>query len=812
VFRSETSNFNFMDISSWPGLDITSGATRGSDAAFPLRWGILGCGSISADWCRALKEGAAGATLAAVAARDPARAAAFAAQHGDGTACTPHRSYAALVADPRVDIVYVGTVTARHKEHALLAIAAGKHVVCEKPLALCAADAAEMYAAARAKGVMLQEGMWTRFFPAVEHARALLAGGELGEVRSVHADFADMCYAVQYAPLAFGADREPAAVGAAGAFSKSSCGAGASGAVVSYTGSGGGGGGGCAVLSFPAWASEFPEVAEIVCARGRLTLDLWGSHPTRLTVSRIPGSCFEAARNTGHCSTSQNGVLPAPVEVFDYPLASSGVAAGYEAGKDTGWHYVNQRGFAYQVAAVHRCLAAGLRECPQFTAADSLRTLQLLDAIEAQCEAQHPPAPLMPPITRAAPAPPTAAAAAPARLELVVIGCGVPKFSMGWTHLFQLQQPPLTALAEVVGVVEPFFLGQEAVGGGGASAAKGAEEFRAWMAAQQQQQPQLRFAASCSDLAKTLPPVAPGVVRLAIIAVRAAESAGAFREAVEVLGCRAAYLEKPGASSVRELDAMVGLAADRGVTVLMGYSRNLGTYVPRAQAYAKELAGRAGATAAADDDAATDDAVVIKLLHSNPWRDEELDECFARCQPGLLYDMACHDLAIAVAHYGLTADGFGDLQVDPALSLQQVRGGVQDFVRLAFSLRPRAADAFRLAFVIDRQTGAFNGMEVGEGASRRRFLSGEPPLLFPNPLPDLSPHLACQYDYYVEAKRVLLESVAAAAPALAADPRATAALPEGAPTLQVAREVLLLAEKLTKLLQQRVPIRIQNKL
>jgi predicted dehydrogenase len=54
--------------------------------------------------------------------------------------------------------VYVGTITSLHKEHTMLAIEAGKHVLCEKPLAESAADAAEMYAAAEAKGIMLQEG------------------------------------------------------------------------------------------------------------------------------------------------------------------------------------------------------------------------------------------------------------------------------------------------------------------------------------------------------------------------------------------------------------------------------------------------------------------------------------------------------------------------------------------------------------------------------------------------------------------------------------------------------------------------------
>merc|ERR1719161_2127272 len=125
--------------------------------------------------------------------------------------------------------------------------------------------------------------------------------------------------------------------------------------------------------------------------------------------------------------------------------------------------------------------------------------------------------------------------------------------------------------------------------------------------------------------------------------------------------------------------------------------------------------------------------------------------------------MACHDLAIAAAFYGLTAEGYCDLQVDPKKSLQATYGGIEDFVRLKFTLRPKPG-AEPIGFVIDRQTGAFNGMEV----DGREFLCGEPPLLFENPLDDLAEHLAVQYDYYVEGKRILLEALAEAAPEKAA--------------------------------------------
>ena len=356
------------------------------------------------------------------------------------------------------------------------------------------------------------------------------------------------------------------------------------------------------------------------------------------------------------------------------------------------------------------------------------------------------------------------------RLEVILIGCGTPKFSMGWTHLYQMLQEPLVNLADVVGVVEPYFMSETGKN------AKGSDVFNSYTA----EHPEIKFVSSCDQL----PAVTPGKARVAIIAVRTGVSCAAFEDAVLKLGCRAIYLEKPGASNVQEMDRMIKIAEENGVTVVVGYSRNVGTYVSRGREFPEKC------------EAATSTKPSVKLLHSNPWKDEDMAECFQRCQPGIMYDMACHDLAIAVAFYGLTADGYTDLNVDPTTSLQAMYGGIDDFVRLSFSLCPKAGKN-PIHFMIDRQSGSFNGMEV----NGRRFLCGEPPLLFENPLDDLSSHLAVQYDYYVEAKRILLTTFAASPLSL----KRAVELPLGVPTLKVAREVLLLAKKLTKELKTSVP-------
>ena len=148
-----------------------------------VRWGVLGTGTIAAKLAADMAH-APSARLAAVASRDPARAAAFAARFGGARV---HETYEALVADPEVDAVYVATPNALHRDHALLAIAAGKPVLVEKPFALDAAEAREIAEAARAAGVFCMEAMWTRFLPVIAEAKRIVDAGGIGRPTLVRA-------------------------------------------------------------------------------------------------------------------------------------------------------------------------------------------------------------------------------------------------------------------------------------------------------------------------------------------------------------------------------------------------------------------------------------------------------------------------------------------------------------------------------------------------------------------------------------------------------------------------------------------------
>jgi 1,5-anhydro-D-fructose reductase (1,5-anhydro-D-mannitol-forming) len=137
---------------------------------------LVGLGNIAERVATSL-EGAAGARVVAVRSRDLAKAGAFAARHGGPT---PYSELDEVLADPAVDAVYLSTPNALHAGQALAALAAGKHVLVEKPMALSADDARAMVAAARERDLVLGVGFHLRFHPAHVEMRRLIAEGRIG--------------------------------------------------------------------------------------------------------------------------------------------------------------------------------------------------------------------------------------------------------------------------------------------------------------------------------------------------------------------------------------------------------------------------------------------------------------------------------------------------------------------------------------------------------------------------------------------------------------------------------------------------------
>lgn len=159
----------------------------------PIRWGICGCGGIAGNFATALSQTDSG-VLSAVAARDATRAQAFADEHGAERA---HGNYQALIDDDGIDALYIATVHTAHQPLVLKALAAGKPVLCEKPMSVNEALTASCIAAAREHNAFLMEGMWTRCQPIYRHVRRWLAEGRIGDLHMMRGDF---CIHTPYDP------------------------------------------------------------------------------------------------------------------------------------------------------------------------------------------------------------------------------------------------------------------------------------------------------------------------------------------------------------------------------------------------------------------------------------------------------------------------------------------------------------------------------------------------------------------------------------------------------------------------------------
>ncbi len=152
-----------------------------------MKWGICATGTIARKFASTIREMAAeGEQLVSVGSRSAQSADAFAAAFGIPRA---YGSYEELFADPDTEAVYIATPNSLHYENTKAALEAGRHVLCEKPFTLTAAQAEALYALAREKGLFLMEALWIRHLPLYEKLDALLAEGVLGEITDITCDY-----------------------------------------------------------------------------------------------------------------------------------------------------------------------------------------------------------------------------------------------------------------------------------------------------------------------------------------------------------------------------------------------------------------------------------------------------------------------------------------------------------------------------------------------------------------------------------------------------------------------------------------------
>lgn len=156
--------------------------------ASKIRWGLLSTARINDRMITAVGLSARSEILA-VASRDPEHAREYSAARGIPRA---HGTYEEVIADPEIDAVYISLPNSLHAEWAIRAAAAGKHILCEKPLALTSEEVDRMMVAAKASRVLLQEASMMRCHPQTAKLRELVQGGVIGEVRVMRGWFSFM--------------------------------------------------------------------------------------------------------------------------------------------------------------------------------------------------------------------------------------------------------------------------------------------------------------------------------------------------------------------------------------------------------------------------------------------------------------------------------------------------------------------------------------------------------------------------------------------------------------------------------------------
>ena len=334
-----------------------------------IGWGLVGAGGISDQLARALSY-VPEARLVAVGSRDVAKAQGFiAAPRGTEAASEPvraHGSYQALVDDPEVDVVYIGTPHPDHIATMRLALAAGKAVLCEKPFTLNRREAEEAVALARRHDAFLMEAMWMRYVPAMVELKRLVAEGVIGELVSVSADFGFSAAGLAVTHRAL----NPALAG----------------------------GGLLDIGIYPLNLAAF-VLGDIVAAQADAELGPTGVDVHTVFNLRHAGG----QRSQGMCSLRSTTGCHATILGTDghigitppfYAAQQLQLVRGTRPWEETPIETIDRpwRGnrYVHQVEEVHRCLRAGLAESPVMPLDETVALVGWMDTMRAQFGLQYP--------------------------------------------------------------------------------------------------------------------------------------------------------------------------------------------------------------------------------------------------------------------------------------------------------------------------------------------------------------------------------------------------------------------------------------
>ena len=281
-----------------------------------------------------------------------------------------------------------------------------------------------------------------------------------------------------------------------------------------------------------------------------------------------------------------------------------------------------------------------------------------------------------------------------------------------------------------------------------------------------------------------MPP--PENPRCALISGRTADNPKFFSEAI-ANGCTTIFLEKPGAPTVAELDAMKQEAEEKGVTVLMGYNKNVCKYVSKTRDFAATLPGSH-----------------VTFVSNNAYENtaESLGECFERNAEGMLKNMAIHELALLVSFYDVSVDNIESVEADKEFSSMQTLPGPSgkewtDFDKIKFTIKTKTGKAVSVQADRCGGTDSYATVTSAEGEEVfRYYMPDEEDKANVEALsakyPGAMPYFFTQDPDYVTVKERVAKNCADGTPA------------EGVATVDIAVETLRVAEYLTPLLQEQL--------
>jgi len=277
--------------------------------------------------------------------------------------------------------------------------------------------------------------------------------------------------------------------------------------------------------------------------------------------------------------------------------------------------------------------------------------------------------------------------------EVVLVGCGLPNRGMGWYHAVQMLDKKCPS-ASLDYIVEPWFLG----GGADSPAGKEFNEFKE----ESETKYGTKFALSMADLP------APEAPRLALISGRTADNPKLLTDCI-ANGCKVIYLEKPGAPTVTELEAMKKEAEDANVGVLMGYNKNVCKYVRKTREHAETV---------------PDSHVTFVSNNAYENTAESLGECFERNAEGMLKNMAIHELALLASFYDVTVDNIESVTADKEFSSMQTLKGPSgkdftDFDKIKFTIKTKNGNTVSVA--ADRCGGTDSYATVADSDAKEVF-------------------------------------------------------------------------------------------